>query len=106
MTMGAKLLPSFAVPKGCIRNNNIKMVQDIPTMAEEVMSSFTTFKPWMAPKTDWAGVNIPSAIIKQIPIIARNLSAVFAKVLFSKTERTHRFGRFNSFAKCLLHETR
>ena len=41
MTIGAKALPIFAVPKGWIRNRQIKMAQLVPTMVDEVMSDLT-----------------------------------------------------------------
>ena len=32
ITIGANELPSFEVPKGCMRKRTIKMAQDMPTI--------------------------------------------------------------------------
>lgn len=52
MTIGAKELAIFVVPNGCIRKRRIKMAQETPTIVALVISGFTAFKPWIAPRTD------------------------------------------------------
>ena len=37
MTIGAKELPIFEVPRGCIKKRQIRIPQDEPTMVEEVI---------------------------------------------------------------------
>ena len=82
MTIGANALPILDVPRGWIRKRQIKMAQVVPTMVDEEISDLTISRlraisvvtnseprgscigsyPWMAPRTDCAGVSTPSKI--------------------------------------------
>lgn len=41
MTIGAKALPIFDVPRGWMRKRRIKIAQVVPTMVDEVISGLT-----------------------------------------------------------------
>lgn len=91
-TTGANVLASLAIPRGCAMNKRTMMAQLTPTMVEVprsgrmtsipilqtqqliMVSTFRQSRPWIAPRTDWAGVNMPSAMIKLTPNTARAFS--------------------------------
>jgi len=45
MTIGAKELAIFVVPKGCIANRRTRMAQDTPTTVAEEISGLATSIP-------------------------------------------------------------
>lgn len=45
-TMGAYVVPSFDVPKGCIRKRRINIAQVTPIIVLVEILGATTFKPW------------------------------------------------------------
>ena len=45
----------------------MRMAQEVPTMVDLVMLSLTTSRPWMAPRTDCAGVSTPSDMTRETP---------------------------------------
>lgn len=43
-----------------MRKSAMRIEQEIPIMLEVEISGLTTRRPWMAPRTDCAGVKMPS----------------------------------------------
>lgn len=66
-TMGANVVPNLAVPKGCMEKRKTRAAHETPTIAGVPSSGLTTRMPWMAPRTDYAGVRTPSATIIETP---------------------------------------
>lgn len=52
ITIGAKVTAIFVVPSGWIRKSRIRIPHVVPMIVDFVMSGFTTFSPWTAPRTD------------------------------------------------------
>ena len=79
ITIGANPLDIFDMPRGCIKNRRISMPQLVPTIIEVDMSLLTILRlyrselagsrnegltyPWIAPRTDCAGVRMPSRLV-------------------------------------------
>ncbi len=62
MTIGAKVVASLLVPRGWIKKRSIRMPAVVPTTVALEMLGTTTLRPCTAPRTDWAGVKIPSDV--------------------------------------------
>ena len=92
MTMGAKADAMRDVPSGWMLKSRTRMAHEIPTMALVPTFGFTTVMPWIAPRTDWAGVSTPSLMTSETPKTPINLSSACATRLRSRPERTCRFG--------------
>lgn len=46
MTIGAKVLPSFAIPRGCSRKRTMRIAQVTPTIVPVDILGATTSIPW------------------------------------------------------------
>jgi hypothetical protein len=98
-TIGAQALAILWMPKGWTRKSRIRMAQDTPMIVPVEMFEFTTVRPWIAPRTDWAGVSSPSAMIRLTPRTARILRRACAIVLFSSQPLMPAFEGYNSFVR-------
>jgi len=65
--LGANVVAILVVPSGWMKKRTTRMPQVVPTMVAVLMPGSTTAKPWMAPRTDWAGVSTPSAMTMDTP---------------------------------------
>ena len=81
MTMGVKVLSIFVVFSGWIRKRRIKMAQIVLIIVDDVISNLTIFRPWIAPRTDWADVSILSDMINDTLSTPTIFNNVFKKAL-------------------------
>jgi len=99
MTIGAQALEILVIPIGWTMNRTTRMAQLTPIMVLVVMLELATLRPCTAPRTDWAGVRTPSAMIRLTPNTASTLSKPWMKRLFSRASRRPRLvGRSSELA--------
>jgi len=99
MTIGAQALEILVIPKGWTTNRITRIAQLTPIMVLVVMLGLATLMPWIAPRTDCAGVRTPSAMIRLTPNTASTLSKPRVKRLFSRALRRPRLvGRSSELA--------
>ena len=99
MTIGAQALEILVIPKGWTTNRTTRIAQLTPIMVLVVMLELATLRPWIAPRTDCAGVRTPSAMIRLTPNTASTLSKPWVKRLFSRALRRPRLvGRSSELA--------
>jgi len=89
-TMGAKDVPSLDVPNGWMAKRKTRMAHEMPTMADRDSVGSATVMPWIAPRTDCAGVSTPSARTSDTPRTPMNLSRNLAALDFSMKVRKRR----------------
>ena len=100
MTMGAKADAILDVPRGWMRNSSTRMPQEIPTIAGVPIDGLTTEMPWIAPRTDCAGVRTPSESTRLTPKTPMTLSIALTKQLRSIPERRVRLDEPISEDRC------
>jgi hypothetical protein len=79
---GGKRCAGLDVPRGYGMKRRISIPQVMPTMAGLFRLGLTTWMPWTALRTDWAGAKTLSAIVMEIPNMPTILSIAFAMPLF------------------------